>query len=158
MIELKEIEKLARKFPVEEVLKEHDWKEFERIVAEVFKENEFTVKKNFRFKINKKYEIDIIATRGNLILCVDCKKWSGGRYKKSGIKKSAKDQEKRTRMMEKYLKNNPLLMKNLKIEGDFEIRPMIVTLMEEDLIREGNTFIVPFFKLNSFLLEIENFF
>jgi hypothetical protein len=31
--------------------------------------------------------VDIIAARKNLVFCVDCKKWSGGRYKKSGIKK-----------------------------------------------------------------------
>ena len=157
MVELEEIENLVRKNPMEEVLKNFDWKDFEEIVAEIFRRHDFIVKKNFRFKTKKRYEVDIIAARQNLVFCVDCKRWSGGRYKKSGIKKSVEMQEKRTNVIKNILEKNPILRKTLKIEDEPEIKSLLVTLMEEDLVKEKNTFIVPVFKLNSFLLEIENY-
>jgi Holliday junction resolvase-like predicted endonuclease len=157
VVELEEIENLVRKNPMEEVLKNFDWKDFEEIVAEIFRRYDFIVKKNFRFKTKKRYEVDIIAVRQNLVFCVDCKRWSGGRYKKSGIKKSVEMQEKRTNVIKNILEKNPILRKTLKIEDEPEIKSLLVTLMEEDLVKEKNTFIVPVFKLNSFLLEIENY-
>jgi Holliday junction resolvase-like predicted endonuclease len=157
VVKLEEIENLARKIPIEEILKKFDWKDFEEVVAEIFKRNDFLVKKNFRFKTKKRYEVDIIAIRRNLVFCVDCKRWSGGKYKKSGIRKSVEEQEERTKAIRNILAKNPILRKTLKIEGKPEVRPLLVTLMEEDLIKEKNTFIVPVFKLNSFLLEIENY-
>jgi len=155
MSELEEIEKQVRKLPIEEILKKHDWNEFEKIVAEIFKANNFEIKKNFRFKTKKRYEIDILAVKQNLIFCVDCKKWSSGRYKKSGIKIAATKQEKRTRMVRNFLKKNPIAMQMLKIGQTPKFYSLIVTLMEEDIIQEKKTFIVPIFKLNSFLLESE---
>jgi Holliday junction resolvase-like predicted endonuclease len=157
VVELEEIESLVRKIPIEEVLENFDWKDFEEIVAEIFRRHDFIVKKNFRFKTKKRHEVDIIAARKNLVFCVDCKKWSGGRYKKSGIKKSVEMQEKRTKAIKNILDKNPILRERLKIENEPKVRPLLVTLMEEDLIKEENTFIVPVFKLNSFLLEIENY-
>jgi Holliday junction resolvase-like predicted endonuclease len=157
VVELEEIENLVRKNPMEEVLKNFDWKDFEEIVAEIFRRHDFIVKKNFRFKTKKRYEVDIIAVRQNLVFCVDCKRWSGGRYKKSGIKKSVEMQEKRTNVIKNILEKNPILRKTLKIEDEPKIKSLLVTLMEEDLVKEKNTFIVPVFKLNSFLLEIENY-
>jgi Holliday junction resolvase-like predicted endonuclease len=157
VVKLEEIEDLARKIPIEEILKKFDWKDFEEVVAEIFRRNDFLVKKNFRFKTNKKYEIDILATRRNLVLCVDCKRWSGGRYKKSGIKKSVEEQEKRANEVKNILVKNPILRKTLKIEDVFEVRPLLVTLMEEDSVEERSTFIIPVFNLNSFLIEIENY-
>jgi Holliday junction resolvase-like predicted endonuclease len=157
VIKLEEIEDLARKSSIEEILKNFDWKDFEEVVAEVFRRNDFFVKKNFRFKTNKRYEVDILAIKRDLVLCVDCKRWSGGRYKKTGIKKSVEEQERRVSWIKEMLIKNPILRKTLKIGDVFEVRPLLVTLMEEDLIKEKNTFIVPIFKLNSFLLEIENY-
>jgi hypothetical protein len=101
--------------------------------------------------------VDILAIRRNLVFCVDCKRWSGGRYKKSGIKRSVEEQEKRTNLIKNIIDKNPILRKTLKIESNPEVKPLIITLMEEDLTKEKNTFIVPVFKLNSFLLEIENY-
>jgi Holliday junction resolvase-like predicted endonuclease len=156
-MKLEEIENLARRIPIEEILKKFDWKDFEEIVAEIFRRNDFLVKNNFRFKTKKRYEVDIIATRSNLVFCVDCKRWSGGRYKKSGIRKSVEEQEKRTEAIKKFLMKNPILRKALNVDEKFKILPLIITLMEEDLAKEKNTFVVPIFKLNSFLLNLENY-
>jgi hypothetical protein len=158
MIDLEKIKvEVAKGKALEEVLKNFDWKDFEEIVAEIFRRHDFLVKKNFRFKIEKRHEVDILAIRRNLVFCVDCKRWSGGRYKKSGIKRSVEEQEKRTNLIKNIIDKNPILRKTLKIESNPEVKPLIITLMEEDLTKEKNTFIVPVFKLNSFLLEIENY-
>jgi Holliday junction resolvase-like predicted endonuclease len=153
MVELEKIEKLSRKIPIEEVLKEHDWKEFEETVAEIFRRNEFAVKRNFRFKTRKRHEIDVLSVKRDSVICVDCKRWLGGRYKKSQLKKSVKEQEKRVRLLKNFLKRNPIAMQMLKIGPGCKFYPLMVTLMEEEIKKEGNTFIVPIFKLNSFLLE-----
>lgn len=157
MVELDEIEKKARGISLEEILKEHDWREFEKMVGGIFEKNEFKVKRNFRFKTKKRYEIDILATKQNFVFCVDCKKWSGGRYKKSGIKAAVSEQEKRTLLVRNFLKKNPIAMQMLKIDRDTRFYSLIVTLMEEDMFQEKKTFIVPVFKLNSFLLEVEKY-
>jgi len=156
MIDLEKIKlEMLKNKPIEEILRNFNWREFEEIVAEIFRRNEFKVKQNFKFKIKKKHEIDLLAVKQNLIFCVDCKKWSSGRYKKSGIKIAATKQEKRTRMVRNFLKKNPIAMRMLKIGQTPKFYSLIVTLMEEDIIQEKKTFIVPIFKLNSFLLESE---
>lgn len=143
--------------PIEEIIKNFNWKEFEEFIAEIFRENDFRVKQNFRFKTKRKYEIDIIAVKQNIVLCVDCKEWSKGRYKKTGLKYSAKNQEKRVKEFKNSLKKNPVIQNLLKINLQFKFYSLIVTLLEEDLFIEGNTFFVPIWKLNNFLLEAERY-
>lgn len=67
---------------IEDILEKYDWRNFETIVAVIFKENGFNTNQNFRFKTRKRYEIDIVAVRDNRIFCIDCKWWGRGRYKK----------------------------------------------------------------------------
>lgn len=149
MVEIEELEKLLMSGKtIEEVLKIFGWREFEDIVSEIFKRNEFSVRKNFRFKTDKRYEIDVLAFKNDFIFCVDCKRWSAGRYKKSGIKKSAEINEKRVKALKDFLKKEYPHSKFFSV---------IVTLLEEDLVVEGKTFIVPIHKLNSFISEVETF-
>jgi Holliday junction resolvase-like predicted endonuclease len=142
---------------IEEVAREFSWKEFEEFVAEIFRENNFRVKRSFRFKTRKKYEIDIIAIKQKTVLCVDCKEWGKGRYKKHGLKNSAKNQERRIKEFKSFLKKNPIVQDLLKIDSQYNFYSLIVTLLEEDLIIEGATFFVPIWKLNSFLQNIEEY-
>lgn len=157
-MELKKIRKdiLSGK-PIEEILKKFNWKEFEEFVAEIFRENDFRVKQSFRFKTKRKYEIDIVTIKQNIVLCVDCKEWSKGRYKKSGLKNSAKNQEKRVKEFKNFLKKNLIIQNLLKIDLKSKFYSLIVTLLEEGLVIEGHTFFVPIWKLNSFLLEAEEY-
>lgn len=158
MMELEKIRKniLSGK-PIEEIIKNFNWKEFENFIAEIFRENNFEVIQNFRFKTKRKYEIDIVAARQNIVFCVDCKEWNKGRYKKTGLKYSAKNQEKRVKELKNFLKKNPDIQIFLKVNLKFEFYSLIVTLFEEDLFIEGNTFFVPVWKLNNFLLEAERY-
>jgi Holliday junction resolvase-like predicted endonuclease len=55
------------------------WLEFEEMVAHVFEENGYRVKRRFRFKANgRRWEIDVLATRRPLVVCAECKHWSRG--------------------------------------------------------------------------------
>ncbi len=156
-MDLREIRKLVLSGkPLEEILEKIDWKEFEGMVSEIFERNGFTVNRNVRFKTRKRYEIDLVAVRG-VVLCVDCKEWGRGRYKKAGLKHAAGKQEERTKKMKRFLKGNPIAQDKLKITPKDEFYTLIVTLLEEELIKEGNALIIPVWKLNSFLAELENY-
>lgn len=142
---------------IEEILEKFDWKEFEKVISEIFKTNNFKVYRNFRLKTKRRYEIDIIATRGNKVLCVDCKEWKKGRYKKSRLRKEMERQVERVEEFVRFLKKNPVAQTKLNVNLKKEFHPFVVTLLQEEIVKEGNTFAIPVWKLNSFLNEIERY-
>lgn len=142
---------------IENILEKYDWKKFEGIIAEIFQENGFNTKQNFRFKTRKRYEIDIVAIRNNRIFCVDCKWWGRGRYKKTGLKNAVISQENRVKELQNFLKKNPIAKSLLKVTK-YKIYPLLITLHEEDMVHENETFVVPVWKLNRFITEIEQYF
>lgn len=158
-MELEKIRKdLLKGKTIEEILEKFDWKEFEKTVAEIFESNNFEVKQNFIFKTKRKYQLDILAKKERIVLCVDCKEWGKGRYKKTGLRYAAKNQEERINQLIKFLKKNLIAKQMLKINlRKQKFYPLVVTLLEEDLLKENETFFVPVWKLNSFLLDIEKF-
>jgi Holliday junction resolvase-like predicted endonuclease len=139
---------------IEHVLQDLDWREFENTIAEIFSINGFKIEQNFRFKTKKRYEIDVVAIRANMVFCVDCKQWRGGRYKKSGLKRAIIMQKERVEELEGFIIDDTDMKRNLGIDKQC-IYPLIVTLFEENLIEFENCFIVPAWKLNSFLLDFE---
>ena len=146
--------RVLRGSQIEDEVGKFDWKEFESIIGDVFRRNDFSVRNNFRFKTKRRYENDLIAVRGDLVFCVDCKRWSSGREKRWSLVKAAKEQQKRTAELGKFLRSNPIARNMMKIPGGGLI-PMVVTLHQEDIIKEGETFVVPVKKLNSFVLGFE---
>lgn len=141
---------------IEDVLEKYDWKKFEGIITEIFQEHGFHTKQNFRFKTKKRYEIDILAVKNSRMICTDCKWWNKGRYKKSGLKMAVANQEARVKELQKFLKKNPIAQSALKITR-YTVYPIIVTLHEEDVIKESDTFLIPAWKLNRFVTEIEQY-
>ncbi len=158
MQDLREIESQLREGGnIEDILDKQDWKSFEKVVSGVFEINGFSTRQNFRFKNKRRHEIDIIAIRTNRILCIDCKWWGRGRYKKSGLKQAVMKQENRAHEFEKFLENNPMARSILKLGKHYSVHSLLVTLHEEGLVFEQKTFLVPAWKLNQFLLEIERY-
>jgi hypothetical protein len=140
---LEEIENLVRSGKsIEEVLSLVDWKEFEEKVEEIFKIHNFKTTRNFRFKMTKRFEVDILAEKRDLLFVVDCKQWGKGRYKTSELKKAAEKNLKRAEEIK-----NTLIGRNKKIIT------IIITLFDEAIYEHKGVFIVPLFKLNNFLLE-----
>jgi Holliday junction resolvase-like predicted endonuclease len=143
--------------PIEEIVEKFNWQEFEQLVAKIHEDNNFLVKRNFRFKTSRRFEIDVVAVKSNFILCADCKEWSRGRYKKSGLVGAARKQEERVKQLGKFLKANLLARKSLKLGSNYKIYPSVVTWLQEDLIKENETFVIPVWKLNSFLVDVYSY-
>ncbi|MBI2084594.1 MAG: NERD domain-containing protein [Candidatus Aenigmarchaeota archaeon] len=157
MLDLEHLaEELSHGKSFEDILERYDWKVFEKTVAEMFKTNGFGIKQNFRFKTKRRYEIDIIAVKNSQIFCVDCKWWGSGRYKKSGLKNAAKLQQERAKEFKNYLKKNPIAQKLLKIGSGYSTHPLLVTLHDENLIKENEIFVVPIWKLNTFINDLHS--
>lgn len=153
MISLEEIESRINKGEeIESILSKINWQEFETFVASIFQLHDFRTIENFRFKTKNRYEIDVVAIKNGVIVCVDCKQWGRGRCKSSAISEAAIKQAKRMKELKKFLKNNPIAQSKLKIDyKKLSMVALIVSLFEEDLMEVENVFIVPVWKLNEFL-------
>lgn len=140
---------------IEVVTGRFDWREFEQTIGDAFRYNDFTVSNNIRFKLKRRFEIDLIAEKRDVIFCIDCKRWSEGRDKTWSLARAAAEQEVRTKAFRKFSNSN---LKNILDENfsDRKYVPIIVTLHQENILQEGKTFVVPIGKLNTFLLEHED--
>lgn len=151
-----------------------NWKEFEDLISKIFEKNEFKVIKNFRFtdqsnygrKTNqKRYEIDVIAMLGRLILLIDAKHWNCRTNNLSAINKASKLQSRR---MCALIKNPDVISKlitillnqnelqKIKAFMPFKLIPMIVTLIENKVkLSYIQVPIVSIFHLNRFIQEFD---
>jgi hypothetical protein len=147
----KTIEEAIEKFQL-------DWRDFEKFVAEIFRDHSFHTKQNFRFKTKSRYEIDVLAVGSRQVFCVDCKEWSKGRNKKSGLLAAIEKQEKRLSELKKFFRSNLIARRMLGVDVKKQkMLPLVVTWMQEDIVKENKTIVVPVWKLNDFLLEVENY-
>jgi hypothetical protein len=78
------------------------------------------------------------------------------KIQKSKIREAAQKQEERIEELKKYLKNFSKLRK-LGLDLRRKYCSILITLLEEDLIKVSKTLVIPVFKLNNFLVEIEKF-
>ncbi len=158
MISLNKIkQKLQEGKQIEEIVEDITWQDFEELVSSILEKHEFKIQSNFRFKTKRRYEIDLVATKGNKTLLIDCKQWSTGRYKKSALKYAIEDQEERLEEFQKFIKTNPIAKNKLKLDKNQVFKPMVVTWYEENLVEHSNTLVVPIWKLNEFLLNISKY-
>ena len=155
-MKLEEVEQFLQKGrTIEEFVEKIDWKEFETFVKEIFSANGFKSISNFRFKTSRRFEIDIVASKNNLVFVVDCKEWDKGRYKNSGLMKAAEDQIRRTDEFKKFLMKNPIAKNKLKVNSNPKVVPILVTWYDETISEHQNCFVVPVWKLNSFLISYD---
>ncbi|MCX8169736.1 MAG: restriction endonuclease [Candidatus Methanomethyliaceae archaeon] len=148
---LKELEERMKSGEqLEEILKKEGWRDFEDLTSSILSESGFLTIKNLRFSYNKRrYEIDIIALENPRIIVADCKHWKAKYSKFSALKNAT------------LLHYNRCLYFSYKLAElsliDFEswkeiiIIPTLVTLYEEIIKEKNNVFIVPLFKITSFL-------
>ena len=155
-MELEKItERVLRGRTMESQMEKSDWKDFEKTVGDIFRQNDFRVRNNFRFKTRRRYENDLIAIRSDLAFCVDCMRWSSGRNKFWGLVKAAGEQERRTKELKKFMKSNPIASSIMKVSDEAFV-PLLVTLHQESVLKEGRTFVVPVKKLNAFILNFHD--
>jgi len=137
--------------PIEFVASKLSWKEFEELVSRALEYNDFEVLRNFRFKHGeRRREIDVIGVRGDLAICIDCKRLRHTRSRSSSLIRAVEKQVERVVLLSKSnsVKHPPL-------DKVSYLLPCILTLFEERFITINKVPIVPVFKLRSFLLELD---
>lgn len=154
-MDLSEIRSMISKGMTLEDIAEHmTWQSFEDLCVSIMEENGYDVQKHLRFKHEgSRHEIDILATK-NLVrkhgrgatrttrhIAIDCKHWSVGRT--SALRAASKKQQERVKTLKKT--------QNFKRKS---ITSAIVTLFQENIAKEKETWIIPVFKLNSFLFDL----
>ncbi|MEM4689393.1 MAG: hypothetical protein QXF37_01670 [Archaeoglobaceae archaeon] len=85
-------------------------------------------------------EIDVVAERGNILLCLDAKLYSGHRYRVSQLKKEAEKHVERCKRFS-------------KLAGKKAV-PIIISFIDDNIYFHEGCIIVPFGSLNYFLAEI----
>jgi Holliday junction resolvase-like predicted endonuclease len=82
-----------------------EWNEFEHVTATVFEMNGYTVTRNLRFKEgDRRWEIDVVACRKPIVLCLDCKHWHRTMFP-SVMQRIAAQQIRRTESLARFLPN-----------------------------------------------------
>jgi hypothetical protein len=118
------------------------WQNFERLAAFIFEKNDFRVTINTVKTGNKKRrQYDVISWKRDQTFLVECKKWSGSRYRLSALKKAIEQHKERTTFYESIMNEDAI--------------PLVVTLVEEEIHLYEGVPIVPILKLNSFISELD---
>lgn len=151
------------------------WREFEDLISNICKKNDFTTILNYRFsdksdfvrKTNqKRYEIDVIAESKDIILLIDAKHWNGKTSNRSSVLKAYDLQKRRIQAL---LKNEesvyklvsrllpPHKLREIKNFLPLKLVPLVVTLNDEIYrVTDEQIPIVPIFNLNGFIQELDS--
>ncbi len=147
---------VERGVEIESVAMALTWKDFERLVAGILEENGYACVESFRRRGTsslKGMEIDVIGHAGRRIVCVDAKMWNVRGGKASALGTAALRQKERTQRLVELL---PSLSARLRLShGKYHLVPAVVTWLVEDLEIFDGVPVVPVFKLNTFLIELD---
>ncbi len=159
------------KYDIRNLSKILDYRGFEQLIKEILNLKSYNVVTNFRFSdqssfkfetFQKRYEIDILGLKENILLLIDAKQWN----KKASfniIDKVANLQFQRI----VALKKNPEILyrlildliksdKNIKNILPLKLLPVVITLEENSILTNKIRIpLVSIYKLNSFLQELK---
>lgn len=130
------------------------FREFEDITAEAFQANNFIVYSRFVFRhAGRRFEIDVVGQRGNMVLCADCKHWSRGMSMRQ-LCQTVKKQVERTQML---VKNTQISKNTFGVTNESNVLfiPLIITLGTPKSKMVDSVPIVPILALRSFLAEYD---
>jgi hypothetical protein len=123
-------------------LDELTWQEFEEYIRDLLEHHDFDVQFRKVFRTPKRgYQLDAVAYRKDLCLCIDGKKYGRGRSRSSSLKEQAKHHYERC----------------VEHQGMFGIKsiPVIVSWLDDDLMVENGCIFVSIDRLNDFLLNLD---
>lgn len=101
-------------------------------------------------------EIDVVGVRGRTIIAIDAKMWGVRSGKGSALKTAAEKQKTRTLELSSELDRLSKKLTSLT-NGSYTIFPVLVTWLVEDVELHEGVPVVPIFKLNSFIHELDNY-
>ncbi|RLI20231.1 hypothetical protein DRO54_06710 [Candidatus Bathyarchaeota archaeon] len=138
---------------IEKVCRNLSWKEFEDLAVKAFQANGYSTIKNFRFRHrNRMWEIDLLAVKGRIVVCVDCKRWMR-RLVPSTIAKVVETQIERVKALSEILQESRHKL-NFILEKNVYLVPMILSLIPSSHKFWNGTPIVPILQLQDFLSEL----
>jgi Holliday junction resolvase-like predicted endonuclease len=147
------IEAIKQGVDIEHASKFLEWKEFEKMAAEAFEINGYLVNRNFHFKARaKRWEIDLIARKRPLIVCVDCKHWQRG-WSRASIIRTTEVQVGRTKALTDSLQDFTIELE-LNDWARVMLIPVMLSLIPGPFKFHDNTPIVPILQLQSFIGEL----
>ncbi len=126
------------------------WRNFESLCARLLEENGYKVLGSIWFRDqNRRYQIDVVGALLRRVICIDCKAWTkgGGLYRSI---KAARDQKERTIQLRRCMSAT-----KLQPRDEMHLYPMVVTLKSEDVTVHEGVPVVPFDKLNSFIVGFD---
>lgn len=130
------------------------WSTLEELVGVLLDEYGFTRRRNVRIKLaGKRYEIDLLAWRGNLLLCIDCKRWV--RVRASALKLAALSQKERCRAVAKLIENGGAPC--LSCATEVEIFPLVVSLHQSAIAAYEGVLVTSIYGLASILNDVSAF-
>ena len=129
------------------------WKEFEAITAYCFQHNGYNVFRNVHFKHDeRRYEIDVAACQGQLVVCADCKHWKRS-LAPSVLNRIVEEQVQRTLAFAEALPS-PKIKISLSSRGSMTFLPAIFTLVQEKVKFCDDVPVVSVLQSQDFLNEL----
>ena len=123
---------------------EPTWQEFEEQIRDVLDCAGFTIEFRKVFvTAGRRHEIDVVARRFGDTLLIDAKRYGKSRLRTSSIKAQARHHVARCREFDQAFSSTSV--------------PIIVSLIDDSLLIEGGCFIVPYHKLEDFVVHLERY-
>jgi len=119
----------------------HEFEEYVLKIIEPFAER-IEFRKVFSNE-ERRFEIDIVSHMKDFCLCIDCKHYGTTRHRTYGLKSEAKKHTLRCIEFEK--------------KSGKKCIPALVTLLDDNISFEFDCLIIPYYKFNYFLNNIEQF-
>lgn len=138
---------------IERVGRALGWLEFEELTAHIFEENGYSVHRRFRFTAEgRRWEIDVLARRNPLVVCVECKRWVKG-LSNAAANRTASHHLEKTRV---FSVNILKLCKKLGMKewGSAVVLPITMSLTPAPSKFYSKVPVVPILKLPSFLNDL----
>jgi hypothetical protein len=127
-----------------------DWRGFEEFAAKIVDAYGYAVYKNYRFKsVNRRWEIDVLAIKKPVLLCLNCKHFLKQRW--ASLKKAALEELERAEALKQAL---PRLKLEPKPSEGWKILPALVTLIAPKSKVYDKIPIVRITELGNFLEEL----
>ncbi|MHA1652685.1 MAG: restriction endonuclease [Candidatus Thorarchaeota archaeon] len=146
----------SRGVDIERIVNTLTWKDFEGLVAAILEKNGFSCIESLRRRgdsHDEGMEIDVIGVRDRRVIAVDAKMWASRTGKASALRQAAERQAERTRQLALDLNILRKKMPTLA-PGPYDLYPVLVTWLVEDVVFHLGVPVVPVFKLNSFIVEL----
>lgn len=114
------------------------WSDLEALVSYVLREAGYSTYRTVRFKFRgRRFEVDVLAFKKGLSLCVDCKRWK--RLREGMLRRAADAQHERCSVLSKALEAG-ILAYDIQ-PGEYRMIPVVVSLYEPEVPVYSNSVI-----------------